>query len=468
MQRDEEREILRRAIKADPEGVIDIILELKRCVEDSKRRIQELEARLKMNSRNSSKPPGSDGYNRPSPKSQRKRSGRKSGGQKGHPGSTLQKSAEPDRVVPLELERCPHTGEPLGPGNVVSTIVRQVFELPEPRLEVTEYQAFVYKVPGTGALVHAPFPEGVAAPLQYGFRFQAWLVYLADYQLVPLRRVRRMCQDLFGLSVSEASVAAARQRCEANLAEFARLTGARLAGEEVLHADETGMRVGAKTVWLHSLSTERETLYHIDPRRGAEAIERMGVLADFQGWLIHDFWKAYLGLGCKHGICNSHIVRELRFFADLGQAWAAKLIELLLRARADPGAKPPDKWRAQYRRLVRQGYASNPFKQPPRRKGQRGRAARPKAVNLLDRLDQYEDWILAFIVHEQVPFTNNQAERDVRMAKVKQKISGCFRTWKGARTFATVRSYISTCVKRKVSVFEALTEAMRDRAVAFQ
>lgn len=452
--------MLRKSIKADPEGIIDIMLDLKR-------RIEELEARLKTNSRNSSKPPSSDGYGKPSPKSRRVKSGRKSGGQEGHPGSTLKKAAEPDKTVPLELASCPYTGERLGPENVVSKIVRQVFELPDPRLEVTEYQAFVYKVPGTGALVHAPFPEGVAAPLQYGFRFQAWLVYLRDYQFVPLERIRRMCEDLFGYAVSEATVDAARKRCHDRLADFLEAVRGRLKDARVLHADETGMRVGASTAWLHSLSTERDTLYHIDAKRGAEAIERMGVLADFSNTLVHDFWKPYLALDCKHAMCNAHIVRELAYFDDLGQSWAKRLGALLVEAGAAPESRSVEEWRRRYRALLRQGRAANPYDPPARKPGARGRSAKPKAVNLLDRLDQYEDWILAFLEDNAIPFTNNQAERDVRMAKLRQKISGCFRSSDGGAIFAAIRSYISTCVKRQVGVLDALTKAISGKAEVF-
>ncbi len=456
----EERKQLKMAMRADPDGIADLILDLKR-------RIEELEARLKMNSRNSSKPPGSDGPAKPSPKSQRKKSGRKSGGQKGHPGKTLQKVDEPDKVETILLQSCPHSGIELNSSHIVDVIVRQVFDLPEPKLEATEYRAYVYEVPGTGARVRAEFPEEAKAPLQYGFRFHAWLVYQVDYQFIPLRRVRQMCADLFGYAVGEGTIVEARRRCQANLAEFVRVTGAKLKDEEIVHADETGMRVQGKTVWLHSLSTSDLTLYHIDPKRGGEAIEAMGILPQFKGRLIHDFWKSYLALDCEHGICNAHVVRELTFFEDLGQSWAKRLKELLLQACDDPSANSPEQWRRRYRGLVEQGYRRNPFKPPPRKPGQRGRGAKPKAVNLLDRLDAHEDWILAFLDHPGVPFTNNQAERDVRMAKLRQKISGCFRSWEGSRTFATIRSYISTCVKQDVPVFDALVKAMRDEAKLF-
>jgi len=397
----------------------------------------------------------------------RLRSGRKSGGQKGHEGRTLERWAHPDREIELKLETCPLTGVELADEHIVGCIQRQVFELPPASLEAIQYNCRVYEVPGTAARAHAGFPEGVEAPVQYGPRFLAWLVYMADFQLLPLRRIRRMCQDLFGCPVSEGTIAAARKRCRGNLGEFVEALEGRLKGEPVLHADETGMRVGSGNAWLHSLSTERDTLYHIDPKRGGEAVERMGVLEGFSNTLVHDFWKPYLGLQCDHAICNAHIVRELAYFEDLGEAWARKLRKLLLEASAEPESRSLGQCRRLYRKHVAEGFRRNPFKPPPRKPGERGRAARPKVVNLLDRLEQYEDWILAFLEDRSIPFTNNQAERDVRMAKLKQKISGCLRSWEGGETFATIRSYISTCIKREASVIDALSSAISGKAEIF-
>ena len=457
---EQERPQLKEEMRANPEAVVDVILHLKR-------RIEELEARLKMNSRNSSKPPSSDGYNKPSPKSQRSKSGLKSGGQPGHPGSTLKQVDNPDKVETMTLQCCPYTGVQLKESDVVDMIVRQVFDLPEQKLEITEYRALVYQVPGSGTKVHAEFPQGVSAPQQYGFRFQAWLVYLVDYQFVPLGRVRRMCEDLFGYSVSEKTIATARERCQDNLEEFIEVTAAKLKNEPIVHADETGMPVGTEKAWLHSLSTTERTLYHIDSKRGSEAIEQMGILRDFKGVLVHHFWQAYLSLDCDHAICNAHIVRELTFFEDLRQAWAGKLKALLLEACKNPGSKTVQESKVSYRQMIQEGYANNPFVPPPRKKGQRGKPAQPKVLNLLDRLDKYESWLLGFLDNPEIPFTNNQAEQDVRMAKVKQKISGCFREWKGSKTFATIRSYISTCIKQGTSIIDALEKAMRNNAETF-
>ncbi len=460
MQDNERRQLLKNAMKADPDGTVDLLLALEK-------RIEDLEARLKTNSRNSSKPPSSDGPKKPRTRSLRGKSGRKSGGQKGHKGHRLEPSEKVDRSEKLRLEKCPYTGERLDDSNIVGSVKRQVWDLPPLSLFVTEYESCVYEVPSTGAKVSAPFPEAAKAPVQYGERFLAWLVYLADYQFVPMRRIRAMCQDLFSINVSEGTVARARKLCEASLEGFLEQVKRRLAQAPVLHADETGMRVEGKTSWLHSLSDRSDTLYHLDPKRGGEAMEKMGVLGSFALTLVHDFWHPYLSLPCEHAICNAHIARELTYFEELGQAWAKELKDLLFAAKADPSSKSPDQWRELYRQRVKSGRRSNPHEPPPRQPGQRGRAAKPKAVNLLDRLEQREEWILKFIEDPQVPFTNNLAERDVRMAKVKQKVSGCFRSWEGAGAFAAIRSYISTCSKRGESILDTLTEAIAGEARLF-
>ena len=449
------RDQLKEAMRVNPDAVVDLILNLEK-------RIEEWEARLKMNSRNSSKPPSSDGLNKPSPKSLRQKSERNTGGQPGHEGKTLEQVHDPDQRHELKLERCPHSGVALNEEQIVGTITRQVFDLPTPKLEVTEYTAYIYRL-DSGKQIHADFPEGVDSPVQYGFNFHAWLVYLSDYQMIPLRRIRSMCADLFGYSVSEATIFAARERCADNLERFMEVTGERLGNAAVLHADETGMRVENKTVWLHSLSNAEYTLYHTDPKRGYDAIERMGILKDYSGWLVHDFWPAYFKLLCNHAMCNQHIVRELTYFEEK-YSWAARMKALLLRGCEKPFEHSFEQWQQAYSKLLEEGYAEIDFK-PEKNRKQRGRAAKPKELNLLDRLNKHQSSVLAFLKEAEVPFTNNQAEQDVRMAKVKQKVSGCFRSGKGAKLFATIRSYISTCIKQKQSVFEALRKAMQKEPI---
>ena len=342
------------------------------------------------------------------------------------------------------------------------TIRRQVFDLPSPRLEVTEYLAYVYEL-SSGRRVSARLPEGLNSAVQYRFRFQAWLVYLSDYQMIPLRRIRSMCADLFGYSISESTIVAARERCADNLERFMEVTGERLRNAAVVHADEIGMRVENKTVWLHSLSNAEYTLYHIDRKRGYDAIERMGILKGYSGWLVHDFWPAYFKLLCRHAMCNQHIVRELRYF-EQKYSWASDMKALLQQACEEPAENSFEQWQQAYSNILKKGYAQIDFK-PTKSRKQRGRVAKPKELNLLERLDRHRSSVLAFLEQSEVPFTNNQAEQDVRMAKVKQKISGCFRSWWGAALFATIRSYISSCTKQEQSVFEALQKAIQKEPI---
>ena len=453
-------------MRLDPDGIAKRLLAAEAKVAQHEEliakllaQLEELEARLNLNSTNSSKPPSSDGLNKPAPKSLRKKTGRTTGGQPGHEGKTLEQIQNPDQSYELKLERCPESDVALGEDQIVGMIKRQVFDLPSPKLEVTEYIAYIYELEN-GQKVRADFPEGVNSAVQYGFRFHAWLVYLSDYQLIPLRRIRSMCADLFGYSVSEATILAARKRCADNLERFMEVTGERLREATVLHADETGMRVEGKTVWLHSLSNAERTLYHIDPKRGYDAIERMGILKDYSGWLVHDFWPAYFRLLCKHAMCNQHIVRELRNFEEK-YSWAAKMKTLLLQACEKPLANSFEQWQTAYLKILEEGKLEIDYK-PDKTLKRRGRQAKPKELNLLERLDKHRSSVLAFLKQAEVPFTNNQSEQDVRMAKVKQKISGSFRSWEGAELFATIRSYISTCIKQKQGVFEALQKAIQN------
>ena len=218
-----------------------------------------------------------------------------------------------------------------------------------------------------------------------------------------------------------------------------------------------------KHAWLHSLSNAEYTLYHIDEKRGYDAIEAMGILEGYSGWLVHDFWSPYFKLSCSHAMCNQHIVRELAYFEEK-YSWAKNLKTLLLDSNEEPDSRSPDQWYEQYSKIVKEGYAQIDFK-PDKSKPQRGRIAKPKELNLLERLDKHKNSVLAFLENAEVPFTNNQAEQDVRMAKVKQKISGCFRSWSGARLFASIRSYISTSIKQKQGVFDALQKAMRNKPI---
>ena len=455
-------EILWRARHA-PEPLADEFLTLQG-------RLHDLEIRAAQNSTNSSRPPSSDGPgSKPAPKSQRERGTRTRGGQPGHPGRTLQVVTDPDAIIIHALECCPcGCRQSLRAVPVLDHQVRQVFELPPQKLVVTEHRTEVKICPVSGSEVSAPFPPGVDAPAQYGERFHGWLGYLRVAQLMPLRRIRQMADDLFAQPVSEATVERAVEAINDALPPFESALVDALKRSPVLHADESGLRVDSTLHWLHVLCSDRLTWYGVHPRRGRAALDDFGILKDFSGRLVHDCMQSYFSLPCSHSLCSSHLVRELTFLhEELAEQWAADMKALLVEMYVqrhlwnDNGIVPtPEQltaFHARYQLLLTQGYLEQP---PAVRTGKRGRPKRTKAHNLLDRLRKYQASVLAFLRDPSIPFTNNQAEQDLRMLKVQQKISGCFRTLAAAKTFARIRAYISTVRKHGLDILSALREAL--------
>jgi transposase len=429
-------------------------------------KVASLEAQLQQNSRNSNKPPSSDGFKKPSPKSLRKNGERKTGGQQGHSGHTLKKVANPDHIHIIPLNECV-CGKDLSQIPAMDHECRQVFDLPEPRLEVTENRAEIKCCPDCGQTVRATFPPGVTAPAQYGLRFLGLLVYWNQQQLLPTERIAQMCLDLYGQSISEATILKATELGYQQLEGFETAVIERLQSSSRAHADESGMRVQGKLHWLHSCSTPEVTHYFVHAKRGLEAMQAGGILPVFKGRLIHDFWKPYFRLGCEHGLCNPHLLRELQALSDLDhQPWTSDLSQLLLdmnefakTQNMAPSAQDLDPWLKRYEAILQAGWKLNPIlpsSNPPKR----GRPKHSKAQNLLDRLQTHRDSILAFLFDPAVPFSNNLAEQDIRMIKVQQKISGCFRTLKGAQHFCRIRSYLSTARKQGRNIFNAIVSAM--------
>lgn len=453
------RERLEALAKRKPGRLVDLAL-------DFQRRLKFLEARLAQNSANSHRPPSSDGYTKPDPKSLRAKSDRKSGGQPGHPGSTLLPTDKPDFVVVHRLKLCPcGCGSNLRRQPLLRRDRRQVFDLPPQKLVVTEHRVDVKLCPNSGREVSAAFPAGVNAPTQYGPRFNAWLVYLRGQQLIPLERISQMCADLFGRRISEATVHATVVTAYNALTGFEIRVADLIAQTHIAHADETGLRVAGKLHWLHVVGTKTLTWYGVHRKRGSDAINHFALLPRFAGRLIHDCLSAYFDLKCLHGLCNAHLLRELTFLHEVQhQKWARRMFDLLLRmhgsvaackARAGPSAAPQwAAWIRKYQAVLREGFAENPEPRPPPGPRRRGRPKHTKAQNLLLRLQKHEFSVLAFLHDSRVPFSNNQAEQDLRMMKVQQKISGAFRTFEGAQMFARIRAYLSTARKNQRNVFE--------------
>lgn len=446
--------------------ILDLMDKVEQLTEQTQRlsaRVEQLEDQLKKNSGNSSKPPSTDKTfgSKPKTRSLRKKSGRKSGGQPGRKGATLQRRENPDETIEHRLEFCPQTGRPLSDADIVGAIRRQVFDIPEPKLIVTEHVYFQYAIPDSKQTVHAPFLKETSAPVQYGPRFGSLLLYLRDYQLIPMARVAEFSLDLFDQKISEDTINRFRDPCYDSLESFEEFMKKRFLESPVLHADETGIKVGPKTEWLHVLSDQDYTFLQVSDHRGFEAIKEMGVLINYRGTLVHDCYSSYFMLNCMHALCIAHLIRELKFFIEVKKhKWAVLMKNLLYDGLENPGMSSRRGWNQRYTRILNLAKQEHPYRQPARRKGQRGRIAKPPVNNLIERFEKHRGSILRYIFEHEVPFTNNQGERDLRMAKVQQKISGTFRTWQGAEKFARMRSYISTAKKHAESVFYALFQAL--------
>jgi len=458
----------------DKETLVEIILQLQAQVQMLGHRVAELEGMLHKNSANRSKPPASDGLAKPKPKpkSLRNKGQRKSGGQPGHPGHTLKQVAHPEQVEVLPATACPGCPDAdLAQAPVVDYERRQVFELPLLRLEVTEYQAEIKRCPKCGKRVTSAFPENVNAPAQYGPRFNALLVYLNQQQLLPANRTVQLMQDLFAQTVSEGTLFRAINACHHRLSRVAQAIKAQLRKAPIVHADESGVRTAGSLHWLHVASTDRLTFYGVHAKRGCLAMDEFAILPGFSGRLIHDFWKPYFTYDCRHGLCNTHHLRELLFLVEEHhQAWAQKMMALLLDLHDFTSTRKENRplqltdeekapWLARYRAIISQGWDENPL--PAQAPEKRGRTKKTKAQNLLLRLGGHECDVLAFLHDLNVPFTNNLGEQDIRMLKVRLKISGCFRTLEGAQQFARIRGYLSTARKNQLNLLDAMTRVFQ-------
>jgi transposase len=464
--------------KLDKEALISIILvlqqqvkELQETVAAQAAEIQKLRDQLAKNSRNSGKPPSSDGLKKPRPRNLRKKTGRRSGGQKGHKGHTLKMAEKPDHIEVHPVSQCPHCTADLRAVEPCGLERRQVFDVPPVRIEVTEHQAEIKVCSQCGNEVKGDFPAAVTQPVQYGPRIKAQASYLNTYQLIPWARTCELLGDFYGHAPAEALVQQANAAVVDGIASSLEATKQQLMGSDVVHFDESGLRVEARLNWLHVASTDYLTYYTVHPKRGQDGMKAMGILPAFAGRAVHDGWQSYFTFGhCQHALCNAHHLRELMFVVEqYEQSWAQEMIHLLLdikaevdEAPAEQLSLPPERllhFAQRYDGLIAQGLAANPPPaDPPPKK--RGRKKQTPPKNLLDRLQKYKPQVLAFMYDFRVPFDNNLAERDVRMVKIKQKVSGAFRTRTGAETFCAIRSYISTTRKHGLNVIDAIHDAL--------
>jgi transposase len=458
------------ALKTDAARKDQRIEELEALLMRALLRIEELERNQRKDSHNSSKPPSSDGLkHRVSP---RQKSGKSSGGQPGHEGHTLMQVAEADAVMVERPTHCEACHYELGAIEGVIQERRQIHELPALRLMVTEHQVHALCCPRCEHLTVAHFPAGVDAPAQYGPQMQALAVYLSQYQLLPMERIGDLLEDLFGCSLSDGTLCTWILEAARTLGPTVQMIKECLLRQKVDHVDETGGRVKGLLHWFHVNATKWLTLYGCFRQRGRQAIDAQGILPTYAGRAIHDRWYSYDHYPCAHSLCGAHLLRDCLWVAEQEkQPWAAAMYEVLLRMR-----EATQRWRAkgattlpqaerdvlllQYFAVLQQGFTAHtalspPSTAPPRKSA--GKAKQSHSKNLLDALLKRAEQVLAFLDDLSVPFTNNQAERDLRMIKVQQKVSGTFRSFQGATAFCLIRSYLSTMRKQGHPLLAAMS-----------
>lgn len=453
--------------KLEKSSLIELIMAMQGQLAKQSEQIQKLSDQIAKNSRNSGKPPGSDGLKKMKTQSLRQKGERPYGGQPGHTGDTLKMVVEAGKFVNHPLTNCPHCQQDLAEVEAIGYDKRQVFDVPPLQLEVTEHRVAIKACPGCGHEVRGKFPESVSQPTQYGERLKAQASYLNTYHFIPLARTAELLSDFYGQAPSEAALIDANEQAASQIQPSLTAIQEQLIAAEVVNYDESGLRVEGKLQWLHVACTPALTFYQVDAKRGQVGMRAAGILDTFSGVAVHDHWASYLAFEkCQHAFCNAHHLRELHFiFEQYQQPWAEAMAQLLRTIKREVDTSPPSAtalpverltyFSAEYDKLIAQGLALNPTPaQPPLTK--RGRPKQSPPKNLLDRLHTHKSGVLAFMADFRIPFDNNQAERDVRMIKVKQKVSGSFRTLTGAQTFTSIRAYISTARKQGINAIHAL------------
>lgn len=455
--------------KGDVE-IANFISSLLQRIDVLEKRVHDLERQLGQNSSNSSKPPSSDGFRKPT---NLRTPGGKKGAPKGHYGHTLRFAENPDEIVTHPLTTCTHCSASLEGVTSHDYEKRQVFDLPSPRVVVIEHRIEKKCCPHCGFESQARFPKDVIAPTQYGHGFGAWTAYLSVYQLLPLERIAQLFSDLTGYRPSEATLLSHLQRMSDSLEPAEQTIRERLLKSPLVHADETGIRVEGKTQWMHNVSNANWTLLGIHPKRGSEGMNSLGVLPFYRETVVHDCFTTYFKdiYSFKHALCNAHLLRECQGIAEYdGHQWPSRMKELLQDcwklAKTSRQSEVPlteqviQTIRKRYDEILEDG-KNEWVKDTVRAKtGPRGRKIKSKAANLGERFLTYKESILRFLWDDQVPFDNNQAERDIRMIKIKAKVSGSFRKEYGATMFARIRSVISTLLKQNRPILHSLAHAM--------
>lgn len=437
-----------------------------------RRLLQQALDKLNKNSSNSSKPPSTDIVRT---KSLRISTGKKAGGQKGHSGTTLQISETPDKVVVHKANECSGCGKDISGVGGLRYERRQVYDIPPIKMAICEHRSEIKCCPHCQKENKGIFPAEVSHCTQYGSNLKQFAVYFTQYQLLPLGRSAQLIEDITGHNLSAATLVNINENCSSQLNGFIEALKDNLQKAPVIHSDETGFYYQSKRNWLHVAATEYLTYYFAHEKRGKEAMDAMGILPAYKGNVMHDYWKSYLDYLCMHSLCNVHHLRDLTFCHEQENSrWAADMKALLLEMKQvtesskELGLQSLDEQQqqqltAKYNLLVEDGYRQHPLAEKVA--GKRGAIKKSKPQNLLERFKNHREDIIRFIRDFRVPFGNNLAEQAVRMMKVKQKISGCFRSKEGATSFANIRSYIDTMRKNGFCIMDAIGQAIAGKPI---
>ena len=457
-------------MKLEKEEIIALLLGI---IEQMAAEIATLKAQINQNSKNSSKPPSSDGYKKPQPKNLRQSSNKKAGAQHGHEGSGLKLINEPNRYILHEPSDCACC---INKTNCTAQkIISETRYEIDINIEISTiaHQTIVMHCPRKTATLSGRFPDHIKGRMQYGVNIEALAISLNTIGMVSLNRTHEILNGVFGVPISTGTISAMVDGCALNVAPAVMEIKEAIKTEPLIHSDETGVAADNKTAWAHVACTDKLTYIDIHENRGKKGMDAIGILTSFMGTVLHDCWLPYFHYTVRHGLCVAHLLRELLgVYENTKQEWAQGLIDTLLmmkRTKADLIShghdRASDYYLSKYSRIIdallADALVHNPV--PAREPGKRGRTKRGKTGALVDRLVSYKDMYMLFFTDFSVPFDNNQAERDIRMFKVKLKVSGCFRTMKGAKDFAAITSYIGTARKHGLSAFHAIKDALLNK-----